>query len=954
MDTTERLPANLNLAFIEDLYTAYVRDPEAVPPVWRRYFEELDAQDPAGANGHRPTQVGPSFAAGSLFNPPRVVVTTNGATPAPANAGAAPAMEPRPTTTEETSSLQDRVDQLIRAYRVRGHNIARIDPLGLPRPQPPELHPKFYGFTLDDMDRRFSCDTMAQGGQLPLSEIYSRLRNTYCRFIGVQFMHIDALDVRTWLQERMESTENRIDLSRKQQIRILTRLTDAVTFEEFIRRKFVGAKSFSLEGAESLIPLLDLAIEKASEQGIDEIVVGMAHRGRLNVLANIIGKSPREIFREFTDADADLHLGGGDVKYHLGYVNDWKTASGRRVHLALCFNPSHLEFVNPVAIGRMRAKQDRSGDTERNHGLALLIHGDAAFAGEGVVQETLNMSQLRGYTVGGTLHVVVNNQIGFTTAPEEGRSTPYATDIAKMLQSPIFHVNGEDPEAVAQVVTLALDFRRAFKRDVVIDMYCYRKLGHNEADEPFFTQPRLYRAIAARKPVREAYLDHLLKMQGVSRPEADEILERRREFLEEQLSEARSASYKPPDRLRGTWGGFLGGSEDQIDDVETGVPAERLAALLEAQTRLPDNFRPHAKTKRFLEARQEMARGARGLDWSAAEALALASLATQGVRVRMSGQDSERGTFSHRHAVLHDVEDDHIYCPLNNLGPDQAPIEIYNSPLSEVGVLGFEYGYSLDDLADLVIWEAQFGDFWNAAQVIVDQFIASAEDKWHHLSGLVMLLPHGFEGMGPEHSSARLERFLALAAEDNMQICYPTTPAQYFHLLRRQVLRKWRKPLVVMSPKSLLRHLEAVSNLDELARGTFQRVLPDQPEYPAHDAKRILLCSGKLYYELDKHREHLQRSDVAILRVEQLYPLADASLQTALAPYAEGVPVTWVQEEPENMGAWRTMRLRFGDSMFGRHFSGVHRPASASPATGSASSHKKEQDLILAEAFGGS
>jgi len=684
----------------------------------------------------------------------------------------------------------------------------------------------------------------------------------------------------------------------------------------------------------------------------------MAHRGRLNVLANIIGKSPRAIFREFEDRDADQHVGGGDVKYHLGYVNDWKTASGKDVHLALCFNPSHLEYVNPVAMGRIRAKSDRVGDSAHERGLCLLIHGDAAFAGEGVNQETLNMSQLKGYRVGGTLHVIVNNQIGFTTSPNESRSSPYATDIAKMLEVPIFHVNGENPEAVAQVVQLALDFRRQWKRDVVIDMYCYRRLGHNEGDEPSFTQPELYRAIAARKPVREAYLEELLKMKGITREEADAIAAHRREELEHELDEARSEDYQPTDRLRTTGDMYLGGMETDVPDCDTGVPVERLSALLEALTKLPADFKTNPKVKRVLAAREAMARGEQPLDWAAAEALAFASIATdpEPSRVRMSGQDSERGTFSQRHAVLHDVDDDHTYTPLYNLAAHMstraAPIEIINSPLSENGPLGFEYGYSLDCLQGLIIWEAQFGDFWNCAQVIVDQFIASAEDKWRHLSGLVMLLPHGFEGQGPEHSSARLERFMALAAEDNMQIVYPTTPAQFFHVLRRQVVRRWRKPLVVMAPKSLLRHLEAVSSLEEMATGTFQRILPDRLQKNGAETSRVLICSGKVYYELDKKRDDLKRNDVAILRFEQLYPLSEKAIEEAFAPYADGTPVVWVQEEPMNMGAWRFMRIYFGQQIGNRlPFSGIYRAASASPATGSPSSHKKEQEELLSQAF---
>jgi 2-oxoglutarate dehydrogenase E1 component len=768
-------------------------------------------------------------------------------------------------------------------------------------------------------------------------------------------MHIDDLRVRRWLRKRMEPTENRLHLSREEQLRILTRLTDAVTFEEFIRKKFIGAKSFSLEGSESLIPLLDLAIEKAAEQGVREIVMGMAHRGRLNVLANIVGKSPRQIFREFEDADPELYTGRGDVKYHLGYRGRYEAAGGQKVNLYVCFNPSHLEFVNPVALGRMRAKMDRLGDNGQDAGLVILIHGDASMAGQGVVQETLNLSQLPAYSVGGTLHVVVNNQIGFTTSPEEARSSLYSTDVAKMLQIPIFHVNGEEPESVAQVVRLALEFRKEFKRDVVIDMYGYRRLGHNEGDEPAFTQPLLYRAIEARKPVREGYLEHLLRMNGMTREEADQIAERRRALLEKELSEARSQSYRPPlKELEGSWRGYLGGPESEVPEVPTAVSREKLAALLEKQTDLPADFHPHPKIKRLLDARRAMARGEHPLDWSAAEALAFASLAVERWPVRLLGQDSERGTFSQRHAVLHDCENGQRYVPLEHLSAKQGRVQIQNSPLSEIGTMGFEYGYSLDWPDGLVAWEAQFGDFCNVAQVIVDQFIASAEDKWRRLSGLVLLLPHGFEGQGPEHSSARLERFLTLAAEDNIQVVYPTTPAQYFHVLRRQVLRRWRKPLIVMTPKSLLRHPQAVSTLEELARGSFQRVLGDAraPGGEGEVVKRLLFCSGKVYFDLEKFRHDQGRTDVAILRLEQLYPLDRRVLEAALGGYAEGTPAVWVQEEPENMGAWRYLRATQGEKLLGRFpLTGVYRPASASPATGSHSAHQIEQQKLIEAAF---
>ncbi|PWU08445.1 MAG: multifunctional oxoglutarate decarboxylase/oxoglutarate dehydrogenase thiamine pyrophosphate-binding subunit/dihydrolipoyllysine-residue succinyltransferase subunit [Verrucomicrobia bacterium] len=1006
-DQGSSLPGLSSLRFVEGLYEDFLRDPASVPEDWRSFFSESgDGQKP------QPPRFGPSFRSFSVFNPPGV-------------------SERRDDCSEQVK--QDRVYMLIRLYRVRGHRIAQVDPLGIQPPMPPELKPEFLGFSEADMNLPVHSETFQHGeGSLTLGQLLEQLRNTYCRSIGVQYMHIDELNVRRWLQGRMEPTENRLLLSREAQLRILTRLTDAVTFEEFIRKKFIGAKSFSLEGSESLIPLLDLAIEKAIGQGIQEIVLGMAHRGRLNVLANIMGKSPRLIFREFADIDWRSSPAHGDVKYHLGYSTDWVNSDGKKIHLSLCFNPSHLEFVNAVALGRTRAKQDRAGDRERRRGMTLLIHGDASFPGQGVVQETLNLSQLSGYTTGGTLHVILNNQIGFTTGPEQARSSPNASDIARMLQIPIFHVNGEDPEAVAQVVRLAMDFRWEFKRDVVIVMYGYRRLGHNEGDEPSFTQPVLYRAIAGRKSVRAGYLEHLLKLGEVTREEAEAIAERRREALEKELEEVQSRTEvhspkskvqspggKQPrdssEQLRGIWAKYRGGLEREerrgsggeggggtsenvaagalsqgrgsvyLDPRPSTLSVPQLANWLELTTWLPADFHPHPKIQKLAQMIQKMAHGEEPLNWTAAEILALASLACEGFRIRLSGQDSERGTFSQRHAVLHEHEDGHTWIPLQHLAPNQAPVEILNSPLSETGVLGFEYGYSLDYPDALVLWEAQYGDFFNVAQPIMDQFIASAEEKWQRLSGLVLLLPHGFEGQGPEHSSARLERFLELAAGDNIQVVYPTTPAQYFHCLRRQMLVSWRKPLVVLTPKSLLRHPRVVSSLQDCAEGIFQRVLPDHAERfgvrsrfsgsafaspepgkalpmdrertpnASPSVRRILLCAGKIYYELAAHREETRREDLAIIRLEQLYPLPHEMLEAILASYPEGTPTFWVQEEPENMGAWRFLRVHFGERLFDRFpFSCISRPAAGSPAVGSHSRHKQEQTELIARAFGGS
>lgn len=918
----------LSLAYLEQLYLDYVRDSSSVPEEWRQHFAAM------GTNGAA-ENLGPTFRPSSIFNP----------------ASSGHVAVPRDQL--RLARLQERVDLLIRNYRVRGHIIAKIDPLGRVNPRPPELEPEHYGFTPEDLDAAVSTTTIRGSNLQQIRTIIQRFEETYCAAIGAQFMHIDDLAARNWLQRRLENAEHRLKLTRAAQVRILTKLTDAVIFEEFVRTKYVGMKSFSLEGAETLIPLLDQAIEKLACQGVRDIAMSMSHRGRLNVLANIIGKNYHDIFREFEDLDAELYASAGDVKYHLGHHNNFRTASGHEVHISLGFNPSHLEFVNPVTLGRCRAKQDRYGDSQRKLSAALLIHGDAAFAGEGIVQESLNLSELPGYAVGGAVHIIVNNQIGFTTPPEQGRSCTYASDVAKMLQIPIFHVNGEDPEAVAQVVDLALDFRAAFQRDVVIDMYCFRRWGHNEGDEPAFTQPQMYEAIEHRATVREGYLNHLLRLGEVTQEEADEIARRRTAILEEELSLARRPDFVPHlGTLDSMWRGYMGLDECFVEDVDTGVPRERLSRYLQQLGSVPEGFHLHRKLQRVLEARRVMGMGEKPLDWPAAELLALATVAADGYRVRFSGQDSQRGTFSQRHAVLHDTGDGHAYMSLQHISPDQATVEILNSPLSEAGVLGFEYGYSLVFPDGLVIWEAQFGDFVNTAQVIIDQFIVSAEDKWRHLSGLVMLLPHGFEGQGPEHSSARLERFLTLAAEDNIQIVMPSTPAQYFHVLRRQVVRPWRKPLVVFTPKSLLRHPRVVSPLDDCTRGRYQRVIPDT-EAPKGKVDRVLLCSGKIYYDLLEGRAAREQANVALVRLEQFYPLPEAQLASLLRHYPDGTPVYWVQEEPENMGAWRYLRAHFCGKLFGRYpFRGISRPASASPATGSSGAHRLEQKELIDKALG--
>ncbi len=855
----------------------------------------------------------------------------------------------------DTGTRQDRVDQLIRAYRVRGHLLADLDPLGKPAEIYPELNPAYYGFWQGDLDLLFSSTTIPGTSVMALRDIIAHLRKTYCGSIGVQFMHIDDIKLKMWLQDRMESSQNQIRLSREQQIDILTKLTDAEIFEQFIHKKFIGAKRFSLEGAESLIPLLHLAVETAGEHQLDEIVIGMAHRGRLNVLANILGKSPRQIFAEFEDVDPERMMGRGDVKYHLGYSQDRATTSGKTVHLSLTFNPSHLEFVAPVVTGRVRAKQDRLGDRDGAKVMGIVIHGDAAFAGQGVVQETFNMSELDGYKTGGTLHIVVNNQIGFTTDPQDGRSTQYATDVAKMLQVPIFHVNGEHPEAVAQAIKLAMEFREAFRKDVVIDMYCYRRYGHNEGDEPAFTQPDLYRKIRKRKTVREAYLDNLYKLGELGKDEADRVAVERRERLEQELGFARSPDYVAPMTSfgEGNWEGYVGGADNGVPEVETSIPKDKLIQLLTQIAEIPDTFKPHSKVKRLFSQRRAAAEGQQPLDWAMGELLAYSSLLSEGRRIRLSGQDARRGTFSHRHAFVIDNTSGRPWSPLSNFAKDPSQFQVWNSPLSEIGVLGFEYGYSLDFPEALVMWEAQFGDFANVAQVIIDQFITSGEDKWQRFSGLTLLLPHGFEGQGPEHSSARPERFLTAAAEDNIQVVNLTTPAQVFHMLRRQVLRPLRKPMVMMSPKSLLRHPRAVSNLDDLAHGHFQHAIADdETKVEPSKVRKVLLTSGKLFYELQAERQKREAFDVALVRIEQYYPLSTEALTAALSDYPDGIPAVWVQEEPENMGAWPYLMLTLRGTVIDRFpLQGVYRPRSASPATGSAAAHKKEQALVIEQAF---
>ncbi len=820
----------INQAFVEELRQRFQENRTTVSESWSRYFDRANGHTGNGANGHAVSAVETVSA-----RPPR-------ASHAPAEL-------------DESADLAQRVEEMINAYRLRGHLWADLDPLGLAPKPAPELTPDNFGLRASDLDLVVPTGDLAGPAQASVREIIKHLEETYCRSIGVEFAHIEDNTMRSWLLQRMEVSSNRLSLSGAEQLHILGRLVDAEIFEQFLHTNFLGKKRFSLEGAESLIPLCDLMIDRAGDLGVEEVVIGMAHRGRLNVLFNIMGKSPKDIFAHFLDAHPELSKGRGDVKYHLGYSSDRVSPGGQKMHLSLAFNPSHLEFVNPVVEGRVRAKQDRIGDASRRRVLPLLIHGDAAFIGQGVVAETLNLMNLEGYATGGTLHVVVNNQVGFTTNFDDSRSTRYATDLARMLGMPIFHVNGEDPEAVAHVARLAVEFRQEFGRDVVIDMYCYRKWGHNEGDQPRFTQPVMYAAIDRKATVRTAYVKTLTGTGKVTQEQADQLVATRKEALEVALYETKANKYIPTTTaLQGVWERYHGGPEAGVTDVSTAVEGDRLRSLLTTLTEVPAGFNINPELdQKVLVARRLRITGAQPLDWGTAEGLAFASLLDDGFSIRLSGQDARRGTFSHRHAVWTDVKNGARYTPFSKIAKGRARFEVWDSPLSETGVLGFDYGYSLDHPDGLVIWEAQFGDFANGAQVIIDQFISSSEDKWNRLSGLVLLLPHGFEGQGPEHSSARVERFLQLCAEDNMVVCNLTTPAQVFHALRRQVLRAWRKPMIVMTPKSHLRSKEAISSMDDLSGGSFQRVIADSTVDPA-SARKVIACSGKVYWDLARAR----------------------------------------------------------------------------------------------------
>jgi 2-oxoglutarate dehydrogenase E1 component len=842
---------------------------------------------------------------------------------------------------------QARVLQLINLYRVRGHLIANLDPLKAKPPMMhPELDPASYGFTIWDLERRFVTGGLAGQRELPLGEILHILRDAYCRTGTVEYMHNAQTDEKQWIQEHVEGVPQ--ELPKDDQLQILHKLSETEAFERFLHNKYTGHKRFSLEGGESLVPMLDAILDEAADAGMEGTVIGMSHRGRLNVLANTVGKGYGEIFGEFEgNLDPTLTQGSGDVKYHLGAVGKHVARSGKEVRVEVASNPSHLEAVNPVVEGIARARQDLLDRGEEAPVLPILVHGDAAFAGQGVVAETLNLSQLRGYRTGGTVHIVVNNQVGFTTSPDYGRSSTYATDVAKMIQAPIFHVNGDDPEACVRVARLAFEFRQAFKKDVVIDMWCYRRYGHNEADEPSFTQPLMYERIKNRRPVRKLYTEALVNRGDLSIEDAERSLEEFRQRLQQAFDDTHEEEDHQVAKVE------LERPAPMAADpaVDTTVDRATLDQLLAKLTTVPDSFNVHPKLTKWLQQRAG-ALERNSVDWALGEALAFGSLLQEGRTIRLSGQDTRRGTFSQRHSVLVDQQTGDLYTPLANLGEGQGKFFVYDSLLSEFAAMGFEYGYSVANPDALVLWEAQFGDFVNGAQIIVDQFLSAAEDKWGQRSSLVLLLPHGFEGQGPEHSSARLERFLDLAAEDNMQVAYPSTPAQYFHLLRRQALRANRKPLVVMTPKSLLRLPAARSTAEQLTTGQFHEVVPD-PAGPSPDkVTRVLLCAGKVFYELAKRRAEEELDQLATLRVEQLYPFPAEALRAQLDAYPGAEVVAWVQEEPENMGASRYVRLK-AEAELGLRLEPVSRAEGAAPAAGSPTLHQQEQQELLDRAFAG-
>ncbi|MCA3324861.1 MAG: 2-oxoglutarate dehydrogenase E1 component [Roseomonas sp.] len=942
-----------NAAYLADLYARWTENPGSVDPTFAELFASLNDEARAVLTDASGASWAPRIRGAFGPEPEK---------PAPAKGAKPGTADPEATRRAVLDSI--RALMLIRSYRVRGHLEARLDPLGLQVPKPhPELDPKTYGFTDEDWDRPIFLDFVLGKETATLREILAICRASYCGSIGVEFMHIQDPDQKSWIQRRIEGAPwiGAFDTTQKNQI--LQQLTEAEGFEAFCARKFVGTKRFGLEGGETTIPAVQAAIETAAKQGAKEIVIGMAHRGRLNMLVNVVKKSFTQVFSEFkgNSANPDDIESSGDVKYHLGTSTDIEIA-GNKIHLSLQPNPSHLEAVDPVVAGKVRARQDMGGDIKgRRSVMGILLHGDAAFAGQGVVYETLAMSQLVGYRTGGTLHIVTNNQIGFTTVPAHAYSGLYCTDVAKSVQAPILHVNGDDPEAVVFCARLASEFRMVFGADVVLDIVCYRRHGHNESDEPAFTQPLMYNRIREMRTTRTLYAERLAQEGSVPSESSKAMLDAFNARLEEAFEASQSYRPNKADWLEGHWSGLRpAGSTDEAEQLEaTSVAPDTLKEIGLALSRVPADFGVNSKIARQLEQKRQAIETGEGIDWATGEALAFGSLLLEGHRVRLSGEDVQRGTFSHRHAVLIDQASQAEYTPLNNIRAGQAKFEAFNSLLAEFGVLGFDYGYSLADPKTLVLWEGQFGDFANGAQVIIDQFIASGETKWLRMSGLVMLLPHGYEGQGPEHSSARLERYLQLCAERNMRVCNFTTPANYFHALRRQMKANYRKPLVVMTPKSLLRHKLAISNLSEFGPGSgFRHVIDEVDKIaPARKIRRVVLCTGKVYYDLLQERRDKGIKDVAIVRLEQLYPFPRISLPRVLAQYGNA-EVVWCQEEPENMGAWNFVDRRIESvlktlDIAAKRPEYVGREEAASPATGLAKVHQQQQQALVRAALAG-
>ena len=938
-----------NSTFVEELYERFLQNPQSVDASWREFFS-------VASNGASSKEARNASWAQVKS---QVIGVKEELPPAKADAGKGKKTEASQADIEKFAHDSIRAIMMVRAYRVRGHLMATLDPLGLEdRSYHPELDPATYGFSDADMGREIFLDGSLGIKKAKLGDIVAILRQTYCRNIGVEFMHIQHPEQKDWIQRRIENDHGSFGLSKDDKKSIWNTLVEVEAFEQFLQVKYQSTKRFSVQGGDAMLPGLEAIINAASKGGVREIVIGMPHRGRMNVLTTTMGKPYAEllsIFHGNLDFPEWVHS-SGDVKYHLGTSSDRTTDNGK-IHLSLLSNPSHLEAVDPVVVGKVRAKLDVYGDIEdKGSVMGVMLHGDAAFAGQGLVAETLSLSELRGYRTGGTVHVIVNNQIGFTTSPKYSRFTPYPTDVAKSVQAPIFHVNGDDPEAVVYVCRLAAEFRQTFKRDTVVDIFCYRKYGHNESDEPMFTQPIMYRKIS-KKPLPAAiYSDRLVAEGVLSQKEVDAKFAEFKDFFEKQYEVAKNFKPNKADWLEGQWSGFEK-PKGEHPDGDTGVDVAKLKEIGLALSKIPEGIKFNSKIVRQLEAKRAMMDSAAGIDWATGEALAFGSLLKEGHGVRLSGQDCGRGTFSQRHSVLVDQETEARYVPLNNLGGEQANYEVIDSSLSEFAVLGFEYGYSLGQPNYLTLWEGQFGDFANGAQVIIDQFITSGEAKWLRMSGLVMLLPHGYEGQGPEHSSARLERYLQACAEDNIQVLNCTTPANYFHALRRQLLRKFRKPLIIMTPKSLLRHKLATSTLADMGKGThFKRVIPETEKLAGDDkVRRVILTSGKVYYDLFESRQAQKIDDVAIVRVEQYYPFPAREIKAELARY-KNAEVVWCQEEPENMGAWRFIGSRIGDLLdeLGRsnlRVRYVGRVEAASPAAGYLKIHDKEQKAVVEQAL---